>query len=99
MIVKKISFIEFSTTLNMNFKNVFEKIIVFLLICSTYYAEAFAEPQLDNPYRILGVGKKASQHEIRQVYKKLAKKWYGTSMFTYFVVFYSRENNNSVSLR
>lgn len=59
----------------MHFQNVLKQILVLLLIYSTCYNEIFAEVQLGDPYRILGVERKASPQEIRQAYKKLAKKW------------------------
>uniref|UniRef100_I3JHP5 DnaJ homolog subfamily C member 16 n=2 Tax=Oreochromis niloticus TaxID=8128 RepID=I3JHP5_ORENI len=35
----------------------------------------YAEPEMD-PYKILGVTKRASQAEIKKVYKRLAKEWH-----------------------
>lgn len=34
----------------------------------------YAEPEMD-PYKILGVTKRASQAEIKKFYKRLAKEW------------------------
>jgi DnaJ family protein C protein 16 len=31
---------------------------------------------LENPYKILGIEKKASLQEIKKAYKQLAKEWY-----------------------
>lgn len=62
--------------LKMHFKNVLKQILVLLWIYSTCYDGIFADVQLGDPYRILGVERKASSQEIRQAYKKLAKKWY-----------------------
>lgn len=59
----------------MHFENVLKRILLFLWICSVYTNEVFAEAQLDDPYRILGVGRKAPLQEIRQAYLKLVKKW------------------------
>lgn len=62
--------------LKMHFQNVLKQILVLLCIYSTCYDGIFAEVQLGDPYRILGVERKASSQEIRQAYKKLVKKWY-----------------------
>lgn len=36
----------------------------------------WTDADIDDPYRILGIGKKASLPEIRKAYKRLAKEWY-----------------------
>lgn len=59
----------------MHFENVLKRILILLLICSTCNYGILAEGQLGDPYRILEVERKASPQEIRQAYKKLAKKW------------------------
>lgn len=59
----------------MQFENVLKRILIFLLICSTFNYGVLAEGQLGDPYRILGLERKASPQEIRQAYKKLVKKW------------------------
>lgn len=55
--------------------NVLRRILVLLWIYSTYNNGIVAETQLGDPYRILGVERKASAQEIRQAYRNLAKKW------------------------
>lgn len=60
----------------MHFENVLKRILVLLLIYSTCNDGICAEGQLGDPYRILGVERKSSPQDIRQAYKKLAKKWY-----------------------
>lgn len=60
----------------MHFENVLKRILVLLLIYSTCNDGIHAEGQLGDPYRILEIERKASSQEIRQAYKKLAKKWY-----------------------
>lgn len=60
----------------MHFENVLRKILILLWIYSVCENEVFAEPQLGDPYRILGVPRKASLQEIRQAYIKLVKKWF-----------------------
>lgn len=59
----------------MQFENVLNRILILLWIYSTCYSGVFADIQLGDPYRILGVERKASAQEIRQAYKKLVKKW------------------------
>lgn len=51
--------------------------VVFYLCITPSLAE-----ELGNPYKILGVSKKASIQEIRKVYKKLAKEWFVCSKWT-----------------
>lgn len=59
----------------MHFENVMRKSLFLLWICALCLNSALAETQLGDPYRILGVGRKASLQEIRQSYLKLVKKW------------------------
>lgn len=61
--------------LKMNFQNVLKQILVLLWIYTICFNGVFADAQLGDPYRILGIERKASTQEIRQAYKKLAKKW------------------------
>lgn len=61
--------------LKMHLKNVLKRILILLSIYSICCDGIFAEVQLGDPYRILGIERKASPQEIRQAYKKLAKKW------------------------
>lgn len=60
----------------MQFENVLKRILVLLWIYTTCIDGILAEAQLGDPYRILDIERKASSQEIRQAYKKLAKKWY-----------------------
>lgn len=66
--------------LKMHFENVLKRVLVLLWIYSTCYTGVSAEIQLGDPYRILGVERKASAQEIRQAYKKLVKKWYARNL-------------------
>lgn len=52
----------------MKFKSV-ARLCVFFFLISEYLC-------LDNPYKILGVDKKASLQDIKKSYKQLAKEWY-----------------------
>lgn len=62
----------------MNYENFVKQILLVLWCCSVYRDNvAFADIQLDNPYRILGVDQKAELQDIRRAYKKLVKEWYG----------------------
>lgn len=60
----------------MHFENVLKKTLLLFCIYSLCGNEVFGEPQLGDPYRILGVGRKATLQEIRQAYIKLVKKWF-----------------------
>lgn len=60
----------------MHFENVLKRILILLWISTTYYNGITADDQLGNPYRILGVDRKATLHDIRQAYRNLVKKWY-----------------------
>lgn len=59
----------------MRIENVMRISLFSLWICALCLDSGLAEPQLGDPYRILGVGRKASLQEIRQAYLKLVKKW------------------------
>lgn len=48
-------------------------IIIYFLLC--FHVFSTAEKDI-NPYEILGVARTASDQEIRQAYKKLAKHWH-----------------------
>lgn len=49
---------------------------VVLQICLIFYLFIGVLSELGNPYEILGVHRKASQQEIKQAYKQLAKRWH-----------------------
>lgn len=61
--------------LKMRFDDVFERVLIFVLIYSVGYNAVCAEGRLGDPYQILEIGRRASQQEIRQAFKKLVKKW------------------------
>lgn len=48
-------------------------IVLFLLVTLIHYADSTAN--LGDPYKILGIDRKASLQEIRRAYKQLAKEW------------------------
>lgn len=49
---------------------------VLLLVYSWALADTAEAAAEHDPYRILGIGRKATQPEIRKAYKRLAKEWY-----------------------
>lgn len=61
----------------MRFDDVFKRVFIFVLIILIGQNAVCAEGRLGDPYKILEIGRKASQQEIRQAFKKLVKKWYG----------------------
>jgi len=52
---------------NMNFRLLFGLVFVVLLLDEFHC--------LENPYKILGIDKKASLQDIKRAYKQLAKEW------------------------
>lgn len=48
--------------------------IIFVILFSQQY-EVNSSERLGDPYKILGVDRKASTQEIRRAYKQLAKEW------------------------
>ncbi|MEQ2241035.1 DnaJ subfamily C member 16 [Ilyodon furcidens] len=49
--------------------------MVVVVLCVLLAGSSHAGPEMD-PYKILGVTPRASQAEIKKVYKRLAKEWH-----------------------
>jgi DnaJ homolog subfamily C member 16 len=53
------------------------KLKYFVLFCLSFIVlEISSSSSLENPYKPLGIDKKASLQEVKKAYKQLAKEWY-----------------------
>lgn len=50
--------------------------ICFAVACFVNIVPNYVCAELGDPYKILGIGEKATLQEIRRAYKQLAKEWY-----------------------
>lgn len=62
--------------MKMNYENILKR-IVFILCLSAVLCqnEVSSETLLGDPYKILGVDRKATNQDIKKAYRKLVKEW------------------------
>lgn len=69
--------------MKMNYENIGKRIVIVLCLSAVLCLnEVASETTLGDPYRILGVERKATNQEIKKAYRKLVKEWFVESLQT-----------------
>lgn len=76
----------------------FSFFIVIFVVTTHQLSAVSASESLGNPYKILGVHKRATLQEIRKAYKNLVKEWYILNSLLYIIVVLHRLTLTFISL-
>lgn len=69
--------------MKMNYENIGKRIVIVLCLSAVLCLSGVSsESALGDPYRVLGVDRKATNQEIKKAYRKLVKEWFVESLQT-----------------